>query len=218
MDLKWEGIIMKCFMNDIDKDTVVGFDLDGTIYDEFEFIAQAYISIAEIISYKLNMEKSCIYERLCMEWLRYGSSFNIFQKVIGEELSNQNPQLIKECIRSYRKTNFKLKLSVRAEIILETLVKTGCELFIVTDGDRELQRKKIDALGLMRWFTPNNIAISGDYGRDVQKPSTYMATKISALKTPKKKVMFLGDRYVDWQFANNCGFEFYKIKNMIECG
>lgn len=207
---------MNSFINNIEqcKIRIIGFDLDGTIYDEFDFIKQAYKSVSLVISSEYGIDEEDVFRDLCIEWLRYGSSANIFQNVISKYTDNVRIELIKECVKRYRDADIKLELSERARMTFEYLNENAYKLFIVTDGHSELQRKKIESLGLNKWFKKENIAISGDYGVDKQKPSSYMAGEIAVLKNNKKGVLYLGDRNVDREFANKCKFYFQTMKNM----
>ncbi len=164
-------------MNKLFDFKTIGFDLDGTIYDEYDFISQAYKPVSEIISHRLNQDPTIIYSRLCIEWLHYGSSANIFQNVIGKYSKKEDAQLIAECVACYRSVDFSLALSARSKFIFSLLTELETNLFIVTDGNSNLQRRKIEKLGLYSWFKPENIAISGDYGKEMQKPSPFMAKK-----------------------------------------
>lgn len=207
---------MKSFISKLENDDygVVGFDLDGTLYDEFDFVKQVYKPISHRISESLFAEEQVIYDQLCIEWLTYGSSANIFQNVIQKYIDSIDYELIKLCVQDYRNAVFHLKLTDRAIVTLDYLKNKNYGLFLITDGSSVLQRKKIEELELMNWFEMSNIAISGDYGSNTQKPNTYLAGTIEVLKNSNQKVLYVGDRICDHDFAHNCGFDFSYLKNM----
>lgn len=192
---------------------VVGFDIDGTLYDEFSFIYQAYKYVASTIGNYLNVATKEVHNALCEEWLKHGSSASIFQNVIQKYGVTCSDSIINECIDSYRNSKFTLQLSYRAIFLFEYLKSNNIGMFIVTDGNSTLQRRKIKELGLNRWFQDANIAISGDYGSWAQKPSTFLSNKIHSVNQ-SKRVLYLGDRNVDMLFAQKCGFYFIKVSNM----
>lgn len=194
---------------------VVGFDIDGTLYDEFDFVSQSYKNVAAVMSKLLDVDRRKVYEDLCAEWLQFGSSVNIFQNVAQKYVDLFPEESVQACIRSYREGFFELQLTRRTEYILNYLKNERYLLFLVTDGNSELQRKKINSLGLTKWFVKENIAVSGDYGRKYQKPSPYMASRIEALMSSSSEVVYVGDREVDRSFAHSCGFEFIQVSNMI---
>ena len=51
MDSKCQGFMMKSLFNKInwDKISYVGFDMDGTLYDEYEFISEVYKEISKLL-------------------------------------------------------------------------------------------------------------------------------------------------------------------------
>lgn len=202
-------------MNELLRYKAIGFDLDGTIYDEYDFIEQAYRSVACVLSKVVDVDNQVIYKDLCHLWLEFGSSSNIFQKALNIYSDKYDEETIQRCVECYRNAEFELNLSKRAIMIFEYLTAMKTNLFIVTDGNSDLQRKKIEKLGLYRWFLPENIAISGDYGADYQKPSSFMANKINVLQDNLNDVVYLGDRNIDRMFAENCGFKFFITKNMM---
>ena len=83
-------------------------------------------------------------------------------------------------------------------------------MILITDGNSVLQRRKIESLGLGTWFSNNRIFISGDYGKEYQKPGTLIIGKVKE-KFPldRRKICYLGDRQIDKVFADAAGFEFY---------
>ena len=63
----------------------VGFDIDGTLYDEFDFIDQVYEEISEIFKdYVINIKEIKI--KLLHIWLEKGSSYPYIFKEIVDEL------------------------------------------------------------------------------------------------------------------------------------
>ena len=61
---------------DWNKIDFVGFDLDGTLYDEFDFISQVYRPIAIILAKATNNCPDAVYDRLLRRWTDMGSSYN----------------------------------------------------------------------------------------------------------------------------------------------
>lgn len=206
---------MKFFINNLLQYDAIGFDLDGTLYDEYEFISQAYREVANVITTKMNIDVFVIYRALCINWLKYGSSANIFQLTAKQTIRKEfERELISECVEAYRKSDINLVLPKRSKTVLEELVNHERTIFLVTDGNSTLQRKKIKALGLNEWFDNSRIAISGDFGSEFQKPSIYMLNKINFSGNKINKMIYIGDRIIDRQFAENTGMEFVEVHNM----
>lgn len=207
---------MKSFISRVSKlgVEVVGFDMDGTLYDEYDFISQAYKPVSFCIAEYYGLEQIDVYKSLCDNWKKFGSSANIFQKTMQDFSVAPTEKLIKDCIEKYRAANFKLIMTDEMVYLLNQLKKIGYKLFLITDGDENLQKRKIKELGLERWFDDENIAISGKYGKEYQKPNTYMKDRIRVLNEVNK-VLYVGDRDIDAAFAKNCNFEFINVESVF---
>lgn len=208
---------MKSFICKVEefKTKIIGFDMDGTLYDEFDFVSQAYHNVAKRLSEQICVDERIAYRDLCNEWLKYGSSANIFQKTADIYSKEFTGSFIKELVKEYRNAGFTLTLPHRTEFILDYLNSEGYRLFLITDGNSELQRRKIKSLGLSKWFDNDNIAISGDYGSQFQKPSPLLSRKIKILEKNQEGVLYVGDRDVDLNFSISCRFDFIKVSNML---
>lgn len=205
----------KCFINE---HGLYGFDLDGTLYDEFEFINQSYCGIARFISEISTVDYAEIHERISHLWLAYGSSEkDLFQKFFYEYDIEPKSEYIKKCIEIYRTEEFSLSLPHRSMMMLTRLKEKEIPMFLLTDGDSSLQRRKISALGLNEYFSNKNIFISGDYGREYQKPNTLINGFINKRFNNISNVIYFGDRDVDEQYARCSDFKFQRVKCMIPC-
>lgn len=197
----------------------VGFDLDGTLYDEFEFIAQAYRPVAERIAHHTGQTFSSVYESMTKRWLEMGSSYpHIFYEAL--QTARTSPEsakaIIRDCVADFRACQPTLALAERTRALLD-IFSDRYRLFMVTDGNCALQRRKISALGLERWFSPTQLAISGCQENESGKPSTLMVDCLccaGALRERRDTVVFFGDRDVDRDFAANAGFSFVRVHQM----
>jgi len=194
---------------------IVGFDLDGTLYDEIEFIVQVYRPISRILANFCDTEPEPLFNWMLLRWLEKGSSYNsLFSDVITNHGIDRNgaASVVSECVSVFRNYKPILKLPDRVSTILD-LIKEQYECFLLTDGTASLQFAKIKALGLHRWFSSENIGISGVYGPDFAKPSLKMIEKISVLQrcACPLKVVYFGDRIIDKQFADATGFQFVHV-------
>jgi putative hydrolase of the HAD superfamily len=192
--------------------------MDGTLYDEFEFISQAYGNVAEEMFVESGISKNILYAKLCEEWLNSGSSrTDLFQHVYETCTGiKMNHELLRKCIKAFRISKFDLCLPYRTQMILDNLTKKNKFLFIITDGNSELQRKKMRSLRLDQWFFDKNIYITGDYGAECYKPDLKILDYIEP-QIRVKKCIYLGDRNVDREFAERAGFDFMYVKVMNLC-
>lgn len=190
--------------------------MDGTLYDEFDFICQVYHPISQYVAEISNADPDNVYKRMCRLWLEYGSSkadlFQLFFKEFGVEPVQEN---IRNCIYLFRNSDFNLALPNRVENILEFLKQNDINMFLLTDGNSVLQRRKFFSLGLDRYFEGSKIFISGDYGRDYQKPNVKINDILNEKFEDLSGVIFFGDRDVDEEYAARSGFSFQRVNCMI---
>ncbi|HBZ81752.1 HAD family hydrolase [Brevibacillus sp. FSL K6-0770] len=206
--------MLKSLFPTIDWDIVkyVGFDMDGTLYDELEFIRQVYEPIASLIAPFVSSPATDVYQSLLERWLEKGSSYNrIFDEILsnGELSESEKAAIIEECLHIFRNYSPKLALTHRVTYLLQHFhQKYG--MFLITDGRVPLQRSKFHALGLTKWFEEENVGFTGLYGSAYGKPSPLIVNKIKLLHDVKnpRQVVFFGDREVDEQFAKGIGYQF----------
>lgn len=197
----------------LDQYSVIGFDMDGTLYDEEIFIRQVYASIANYLSDTLSASYEFIYSWMIERWKEKGSSYSfIFSEVIGQVGLKASEELINDCLNIYR--NFKpiLRLHTNAEIFLNEISKEH-QLFLITDGNFKLQKEKFNSLKLEKWFKEENVVFTGKLGKEFYKPSIRATEYIECLKNMTKPVLYFGDRNIDEQFALNAQFDFVKVEN-----
>ncbi|EIJ80528.1 putative hydrolase [Bacillus methanolicus PB1] len=197
----------------LDQYSVIGFDMDGTLYDEEIFIRQVYGSIAKYLSDTLSDSFEFIYSWMMERWEEKGSSYPfIFSEVIEQVERIATEELIDDCLNIYR--NFKpiLRLNKNVEKFLNEISKEH-QLFLITDGNFKLQKEKFNSLRLENWFREENIVFTGKFGREFYKPSVRAIEYIECLKNITKPVLYFGDRNIDEQFALNAQFDFVKIES-----
>lgn len=199
---------------------VVGFDMDGTLYDEADFIRQVYRPIAEVLSGITGVQPQEMHASLFGRWVEKGSSYN---RIYEEALAGAGIEGVKAtdavaaCLDVFRGFTPILALSEGIRSIL-TASARDFPLFLVSDGSCNLQRRKFAALGLEQWFQPRNVGITGCLGSGFSKPDTRIIERIEALAgiESSRQVVYFGDRDPDEQFAAAAGFQFVKVRCMQE--
>lgn len=197
---------------------IVGCDMDGTLYDEADFIAQVYRPIADILASVARVDPKGLYSWMFLRWLEKGSCYpKIFSEAIaGCGLSgNDADKVVARCLQVFRNHEPQLSLAPRVQAILDAL-QTEHPMFLISDGSAGLQKRKFESLGLAHWFAPSDVGISGCYGPEFCKPDTRILGKVKVLEAvcAPSQVLFFGDRGVDAQFASNAGFQFVHVACM----
>jgi FMN phosphatase YigB (HAD superfamily) len=201
---------MNTFLNLCKNYDAVGFDLDGTLYDEFSFISDFYHSLG--IVFKCDLKKGAK-NFACRTWLKFGSEYSfLFQDLYCKYYTGKmsKSEFVNKCLFDYRIFKPNIKLSMKSKKILQAIKKK--KLFLITDGNSNLQLNKIKALKLKKYICEENIFLTGKLGKSFYKPCRKIIEKSNIMKVPK--VIFFGDRLVDKKFALRCGFDFKYVKNM----
>lgn len=143
------------------RNKVVVFDLDDTLYKEFEFLKSAYKEIAYSQEIKLGLDN--LFDTMMM-W--YGCGYNVFDKLVQLYGSFVNKD---ELLTMYRLHFPSISLSNKVRKILCELLENNVSLGILTDGRSITQRNKINALHLMDFVSKESLIISEEFG--LEKPS-----------------------------------------------
>jgi FMN phosphatase YigB (HAD superfamily) len=190
--------------------TAVGFDMDGTLYDEYNFITQAYTEINRQL-----IQDEAVLLFMCCRWIEKGSSYpHIFNEAFEKCNNNPNNQeeFIHKALCIFRNFVPQLSLSNRNKILLSYLQK-NFDLFLITDGHYELQKNKYTSLGLSRYFQIENVVFTGKYSSDYHKPNT---NSLNYINLNLDKSIYFGDRDIDKQFALSSCMQFQKVYNMVK--
>src|SRR5690554_5620600 len=123
---------------------VIGFDLDGTLYDDFDFISRVYREIVEKAGGGPGRREEMM-DFMLLRWLEKGSSYPfIFRET--QEKYGLRPDFVEKALMVYRNNSPSLNLSPRVKFLLHRIKKDGKGLFLVTDGNEKLQQKKVETL------------------------------------------------------------------------
>lgn len=129
------------------------FDLDDTLYDcSGTLVLQGRKHAAKTIARLINCsEEEAYHLQLEMEE-KYGTQVNIYEKIAT--LYNLPDTYARELLEEFVRVDIS---NIRLfSDVLDTLVQLktrGCKLILVTSGEKQIQRKKIDVLGLSdRYF------------------------------------------------------------------
>ena len=170
---------------------IICFDLDDTLYDENKYVESGFRAVSKYLSDLniLRISKNKIFTDL-IEILNLngrGKVIDIFLK--KNKIYSKN--LVLKCLSAYRNHRPKIKLNSDVNVILSRLKKYG-NLYLVTDGNLVVQRNKINALNLKKYF--KKTIPTHQYGIVNAKPSIYVFKKISTLeKKNVSDIVYVGD-------------------------
>ena len=210
---------------------IVAFDLDDTLYDESTFIKSGLYHVSKYL-----------YEKYL---IKINDSTNFFHyelskgraRILDKLLLNYEIYTKKElrkCLSVYRSHFPDIHLYPEAIQMFDSL--KNIPKYVVTDGNKIVQKNKIKALNLENYV--KKIILTSNYGLRNSKPSTYCFQKICNMeKISPKNLVYIGDnphkdfvglkheefktiRLFKGRFKNEClSKEFeadYKIKSLKE--
>ncbi len=190
---------------------VIIFDLDDTLYDEITFVESGFMHVSEYFSKNNNIPKNEFYNKL-----NYNINKNGRGKVFDTTLKQYkifSKTNVKKAIMLYRTHSPNIKLREDAVKIIEYLSNLKYPLYIVTDGNKIVQKKKVEALQLNSFF--KKILITHNYGKHRAKPSSYCFKKIAKIeKEEYKNIVYIADN-INKDFVNikKLGFKTIRLRN-----
>lgn len=185
---------------------VIVFDLDDTLYEELSFVRSGFQAVADYLSPLIQMSREQIVTGLQAEVaLQRERVFDHF--LLKQGIKNQ--ALIKRCVSVYRGHEPQLTLFPEARACLERLQKEA--LYIVTDGNQLVQRKKYLALGLNHFV--RRCFFTYAHGLHHRKPSPYCFEKICRIeKVAPSAVVYIADNpYKDFVGIKPLGFQTVRV-------
>ncbi len=169
--------------------TVV-FDLDDTLYPERQWALSGFRAAERWAKGALGLDGlAADMSRLLDE----GHRGRIFDMVLSERLGDAPPDTVKALVDAYRANVPELTLFDDAQWVLDHLAP-HMALGLVTDGEEDLQSKKIAALGIAPRFA--SLVITGALGanREFWKPHRKPFETVAAV-LPKdgRRFVYVGD-------------------------
>lgn len=140
---------------------VVVFDLDDTLYKEVDYVRSGLMAVAHHLG-----DDSLLDVMLKAR----SKGINAFEAV-KEQRSDAE---IDKMIEIYRNHKPQISLSRDTTLTLDYL-HSKYTLALVTDGRSVGQRNKIEALALERYFAPEDIIISEEFGSDKHSAANFNA-------------------------------------------
>ena len=166
---------------------IIVFDLDEVLYDEKTYVISGFRTVSEFLEKDEAIPKKIIFEYLKRR-LKNGR-----ERIFNDLLDNfriYNQKNLKKCISVYRTHTPKIKLYSDAKDCLKRL--KNYPLYIVTDGNKIVQKNKIKALNLENHI--KKIILTSNYELRNSKPSTFCFQKICDMeKTSPTNLVYIGD-------------------------
>jgi len=163
------------------------FDLDDTLYPESTYVESGFRAVADFLQARSGWDPkdSLSFMREVLEIEGRGAVFNRLLARHGEHRRS----VVQECIKAYRHHQPSIQLADAARHLLDRLAPP---LYLVTDGHKVVQNKKVQSLGIEPLFA--KVFITNRYGVLHSKPSTYCFERIrSREKCDWTDLVYVGD-------------------------
>lgn len=186
------------------------FDLDDTLISESEYIKSGFKSVSKEISNKYNLDYKYVVKKT--NDLFSHSSKNVFNRVLQFFNIDYSHDYILYLIEIYRNHDPKIKFFDDVIDTINYLKDINVKIGIITDGYKESQRKKIQALKCNDIF--DKIIITDELGREFWKPNKksyeIMASELNILFS---EMIYIGDNEEkDFKGANELGILTFKVE------
>jgi putative hydrolase of the HAD superfamily len=167
----------------------VVFDLDDTLYPEREYVLSGFREVAAWSEAHLDLAEESSYKELEALFLS-GLRGNIFDVWLASH-SLIEDSLISTLVRVYREHEPAIGPFPEIPSILQGL-KAGYRLGLLSDGWLGVQRRKLAALKLSRYF--DCIVFSDEWGREAWKPNVHCFNMLlERLAISAAEAVYVGD-------------------------
>lgn len=163
------------------------FDLDDTLYEEITFVYSGFFAVSKYIHKEYGFDKTNSFN-LMKNYLKIYGRGKVFDKFLKSKKIFSR-KLVRKCISTYRLHKPNIKLTREAEYLLKM---NKANVYLVTDGNKVVQKNKIEALSLNKYF--KKIFITHRYGIKNSKPSSYCFDLIRKMEKCKwEDLIYVGD-------------------------
>ncbi len=144
----------------------VVFDLDDTLIKEVDYIKSGFDVVSTSISKNYDLDKELVLKDM-FELFDESSSY-VYNRVLDKNNVLYSKQEIMNLVEIYRNHTPQIRLSKKVIKVLEELRSKGYKIGVITDGYKESQRKKIEALNLEKHV--DKIIVTDELGKEYWKP------------------------------------------------
>ncbi len=177
------------------------FDLDDTLYDSEEYIKSGFRAVTSYAVEKYGIDPDTFYSFLYTLHKKYREK-EIFSHIIN--FFSLDPSTVIEFISVFRSHKPQINLYEGYRNILKDL-KTVYKLALLTDGDVQVQTKKIEALRIKSIF--DKIFFTAKLPPSKRKPSPFCFTIVAdVFKINTNEIVYVADNpFLDFIGAKKAG-------------
>ena len=179
------------------------FDLDNTLYDEREYIFGAFTDISTFLSRRIPTRKGNFYGALIEEFEKKGSLYPYLFDDTLREFDLYDKELVMQVVTIFRQASPEIKLYDGARDVLLKL-KRQYALALITNGNVEMQKRKVQLLGISDIF--QEIVYAQIYGTEEKPGVLPYKHALRGLSIEPMEAIYVGDNpYLDFIGARKLG-------------
>ncbi|MDR2623046.1 MAG: HAD-IA family hydrolase [Methanobrevibacter sp.] len=185
------------------------FDLDNTLYPEETYVESGFEEVSKFLSEKYDLNKEELFLKLKDIFKKKGRGF-IFD-ILLKDLDIYSKKNLLTLVYVYRYHVPNIKLYDDVLDLINQLKKENFKLGIITDGRSFVQKRKIEALEIAKYF--NVIIYTDVLGEENWKPSTTpYKIALDLLDSKGDNTFYIGDDpYKDFLGAKKLGIKTIQI-------
>lgn len=165
------------------------FDLDDTLYPEERFVESGFESVSEYMEKEFRIDKKDFFKVL-MGILKKEGRGRVFDFSL-KKYNLLDKKLVHKLVKVYRFHQPSIKL-YPGVINLLNFLRKRYKLALITDGIRYVQRNKVKALGIEKFF--DLVIYTADYGEQKSKPNSLSFKEVfKYFNLTPKEIIAVGD-------------------------
>lgn len=143
------------------------FDLDCTLYDEFDFVKGGYKSVASYLSNRYACDPGTVFSDMLAYYEKTGRT-GLFDYIVKSNYIREEG-VIEKMLKVYRMHTPSIKLYDDAAFLIDILKRRKIKIGLITDGIKCVQESKAVHLGLDKII--DKMIFTDDLGPLNSKPS-----------------------------------------------
>jgi putative hydrolase of the HAD superfamily len=187
---------------------VIIFDLDDTLYEDRTFVKSGFEAVSKYVKKNFGINKKGFFKVLLDIFKKEGRG-HVFDIALQKN-NLYNKKLVDKLVKVYRSHKPNIKLYPGVKKLLKSL-KKRYKLALITDGLGYVQRNKVKALNIEKYF--NLIIYTDDRGQKKSKPHPYSFKKVLnhfEIK-PKEAICIGDDPHKDFIGAKKLGIKTVRV-------
>jgi HAD superfamily hydrolase (TIGR01549 family) len=199
-------------ISDLNNFSLFIFDLDNTIYNEEDYLFQAYSAICDRFSEIAPEHDKKSLLNLMMKIYREEGRDKLFDKFLVR--SGIGEGYLSECLKILRTFNPEKQIEIysKSEEILRFLIEKDKKIFVLTNGNPGQQKNKIRNLVWHGFDEKITFIMANEIEPKPSPAGIIHILEITGIE--KNKTLFIGDSHLDQECASSGEIKFINIADL----